>query len=188
MADGQRLVLWAPVDRVSTDALQAAIAAGDVAATVLPGAGPHHPAVALCQAAGVAAFLTAPSAAGADGIHAVGDFATRCATVRSGDVPVGAAAVTRHEAMELGEAGAAYIWFGTPDVPESGCRDLAAWWTPLFEIPAVASGAATIEDLAALVATGAEFVAIGPALLATAERAAAAAAHAQSLIDARVAA
>lgn len=185
----QRLVLWAPAAEVTVDTVAAAIAAGDVAAAVLPGTNAGHEAVALCQREGVAAFVTDEPVAGADGLHAAGEFAARRTAVKASKAgAVGAEAATKHEAMELGEAGAAYIWFGAPDVADEASRALATWWTALFEVPAVVAGAATLGDIDALVGSGAEFVALGPALLTGPDGAREAVLYAGAAIAARVAA
>ena len=74
---------------------------------------------------------------------------------------------TRHDAMTAGEAGADYVMFGDPD--EAGNRasfdaiiDRVGWWAEVFEVPCVAY-AAQLEEIDALAAAGADFVAIGGA-------------------------
>jgi thiamine-phosphate pyrophosphorylase len=75
---------------------------------------------------------------------------------------------TRHDAMTAGEAGADYVMFGDPD--EAGNRasfdaiiDRVGWWAEVFEVPCVAY-AARLEEIDALAAAGADFVAIGGAV------------------------
>jgi thiamine-phosphate pyrophosphorylase len=75
---------------------------------------------------------------------------------------------TRHDAMTAGEAGADYVMFGEPD--EAGNRasfdaiiDRVGWWAEVFEVPCVAY-AARLEEIDALAAAGADFVAIGGAV------------------------
>jgi thiamine-phosphate pyrophosphorylase len=75
---------------------------------------------------------------------------------------------TRHDAMTAGEAGADYVLFGDPD--EAGNRasfdaiiDRVGWWAEVFEVPCVAY-AARLEEIDALAAAGADFVAIGGAV------------------------
>jgi thiamine-phosphate pyrophosphorylase len=74
---------------------------------------------------------------------------------------------TRHDAMTAGEAGADYVMFGDPD--EAGNRasfdaivDRVGWWAEVFELPCVAY-AARLDEIEALAAAGADFVAIGGA-------------------------
>jgi thiamine-phosphate pyrophosphorylase len=67
--------------------------------------------------------------------------------------------------MLAAEQGADYVMFGEPDV---GGRRLAfetieervAWWAEVFEAPCVAF-AGGIDEIGPLVATGADFVALG---------------------------
>lgn len=72
---------------------------------------------------------------------------------------------SRHDAMELGEAGADYIAFGIPphveDIATARARqaDLVAWWNEIFEIPCVAFDVTTLDVAAAIAAAGADFVA-----------------------------
>jgi thiamine-phosphate pyrophosphorylase len=75
---------------------------------------------------------------------------------------------TRHDAMTAGEAGADYVMFGDPD--EAGNRpafdaiiDRVGWWAEVFEVPCVAY-AARLDEIDALAAAGADFVAVGGAV------------------------
>jgi thiamine-phosphate pyrophosphorylase len=75
---------------------------------------------------------------------------------------------TRHDAMSAGEAGADYVMFGDPD--EAGNRpsfdsiiDRVGWWAEVFEVPCVAY-AARLDEIDALAAAGADFVAVGGAV------------------------
>jgi thiamine-phosphate pyrophosphorylase len=75
---------------------------------------------------------------------------------------------TRHDAMTAGEAGADYVMFGDPD--EDGNRaafdailDRVGWWAEVFEVPCVAY-AARLDEIDALAAAGADFVAVGDAV------------------------
>ena len=73
---------------------------------------------------------------------------------------------SRHDAMELGEAGADYIAFGVPphveDIATARERqaDLVGWWSEIFEIPCVAFDVSGIEDARALTRAGADFAAL----------------------------
>lgn len=72
----------------------------------------------------------------------------------------------RHDAMELGEAGADYIAFGIPahvedrETARKRREELCEWWTDIFEIPCVAFDVDTAEDAETLAALGSDFVAI----------------------------
>ncbi len=105
---------------------------------------------------------------GCDGVH-VGQDDTPCAEARrivGPDAIVGVSCHdSRHLAMEAGEAGADYVAFGaffptrskrvSAGVPTP---EILTWWSSLFEIPCVAIGGITPENLGPLVAAGADFV------------------------------
>jgi thiamine-phosphate pyrophosphorylase len=110
--------------------------------------------------------------AGADGTHLAGPDALKAALplLKPGRI-VGADGLhSRHDAMMAGEAGADYVMFGEPD-PSGHCPSLdalidrVAWWAELFEIPCVAY-APQLDDIEALAAAGADFIAVGEALFA----------------------
>jgi thiamine-phosphate pyrophosphorylase len=73
---------------------------------------------------------------------------------------------SRHLAMEAGEAGADYVAFGaffpttTKDVSHHADLNLLSWWSAMFELPCVAIGGITTDNVAPLVAAGADFVAV----------------------------
>ena len=104
---------------------------------------------------------------GADGTHVAGMTAFREALERLKPeriIGVGGL-MTRHDAMVAAESGADYVMFGAPD--DSGARpafaaieERVAWWAELFEIPCVGY-AASLDEVAPLVAAGADFVALG---------------------------
>jgi thiamine-phosphate pyrophosphorylase len=107
---------------------------------------------------------------GADGAHLGNVDALRDAVPRL--KPKNIAGVgglhTRHDAMTAGEAGADYVMFGDPD--DAGNRpafdaiiDRVGWWAEVFEVPCVAY-AARLDEIDALAAAGADFVAIGEAV------------------------
>jgi len=127
----------------------------------------------LVQAAG-AAFLVndRPDLAktlGADGVH-VGQDDTAYDEARrivGKDAIVGVTCHdSRHLAMEAAEAGADYVAFGamyptsTKDAKTRATPDLIRWWSELFETPCVAIGGITVENAPALVAAGADFLAV----------------------------
>ena len=172
-------------------ALDAACAAGDVAAVILRLAASDERSLVgllkkLCPAAqerGAAVVVTVPdfsgdlvsvaARGGADGIHieraddeTLRDLRGR---LRDGRI-LGAGGVlgSRDAAMLAGEAGADYLLFGglfadgaAPDRQE--VRERAAWWAEIFETPCIAV-AAQADDVEALAATGAEFVGLESAL------------------------
>ncbi|SMF32873.1 thiamine-phosphate diphosphorylase [Tistlia consotensis] len=195
-----RLILSSPPDLLQEDAgdgsdlqgflrrLLAAVARGDVAAFVLrtegaaaPDAAVRAAVTALCgplQEAGVA-FLVEGRAdlaveLGCDGVQVPANRTTVKAVRRAlgADAIVGALCAAtaegeglRHAAMEAGEAEADYVAF-----PASATEALA-WWAELMEVPCVAWDADP-ADAAALVETGAEFIALAPALWQAADPAA----------------
>ncbi len=68
--------------------------------------------------------------------------------------------------MLAAEQGADYVMFGEPDAA-SGARpafeaieERVAWWAEVFECPCVAY-AASLDEIAPLVAAGADFIALG---------------------------
>jgi thiamine-phosphate pyrophosphorylase len=105
--------------------------------------------------------------AGADGAHLTG-FAAFSAAIDQlkPDRIVGAGGlITRHDAMTAAEAGADYMMFGEPKL--SGERpsfeaviDRVTWWAEVFEAPCVGFAGA-IQEVAALVEAGADFIALG---------------------------
>jgi thiamine-phosphate pyrophosphorylase len=126
----------------------------------------------LGQAAGVAVLVDQEASVavrgGADGIHAGSVSAIGAAReVVKGDRIVGAGGlISRHDAMDAGEAGADYVMFGEPrtdggTLSASALIERAAWWAELFETPCVAYAAA-VEMVAPLAGTRAEFIALGP--------------------------
>ena len=163
--------------------LKAAIEAAPIASALLrPAAGIRidaataRPLVATMQEAGIAALIAegmdTQRKLGADGIHVpwsqdiVREFKTlRQAAPR--ETIIGAdAGRSRHDAMEIGEAGADYVAFGIPPHVEDRAkaaerqRDLVAWWSELFEIPCVAFDVESVEAARRLTAAGADFVSV----------------------------
>jgi thiamine-phosphate pyrophosphorylase len=62
---------------------------------------------------------------------------------------------SRHLAMEAADAGADYVAFDAADL------ELVEWWSGLFEIPCVAVGDITLDNVKPLIASGADFLAVG---------------------------
>ncbi len=103
---------------------------------------------------------------GADGAHLVGIDALQAAlpNLKPERIAGIGGLETRHDAMLAAEAGADYVLFGEPDAtgarpPFEAVRDRVQWWAELFEVPCVGY-AANLDEVAALVEVGAEFVAI----------------------------
>ncbi|MFG1377617.1 thiamine phosphate synthase [Xanthobacter autotrophicus] len=163
------------------DAAAAAVRAGDVAAVVLrvpEGGAPdtgHLRAVAeAIQRHDAAVLVDGPehlvAAAGLDGAH-VSDLRRLDAALRGlkPQAIVGAGGITtRHDAMEAGESGADYVFFGALE-PQAGdapeILDFVAWWAEVFEVPCVGL-AASLDAAEALAQAGADFVALAEALVA----------------------
>jgi len=108
---------------------------------------------------------------GADGVH-LDHAPNQLAMLRErlkGDRSLGVGGLrTRHDAMTAAEAGVDYVMFGEPrpdgTVPALDLvLERAAWWAEIFETPCVAF-APSLEAVAAVAATGAEFVALGGAV------------------------
>lgn len=178
-----RLFLITPLqsdaDRLA-ERIGAALAAGDVASVLVdlePFAPPRRQKIAqsvvqVCAEASVAAIIRNDSQiagrTGADGIHVDGeheDLVTAVERFRPRHI-VGAGRVpSRHEALVVGEMDVDYVFFGRIDRPEGAeadraALDLAAWWSPIVEIPCVAMAAGTRASLEAALETGAEFIAV----------------------------
>ena len=182
-AEAARLMLILPADFADAG-FAAAIEEAGVAAVVVPVAeNPDEravlkrvkPLIEAIQAAGAAALIQGPAdllgKSGADGLHVAGrDAADAAERFRPGKI-VGAGALrSRDVAMEAGEARVDYVMFGEPGAdgghpPLETVAERAAWWAEVFVVPCVAY-APRIEDIPALSATGAEFVAVGAAIFA----------------------
>jgi thiamine-phosphate pyrophosphorylase len=160
-----------------------ALAAGDVAALLLPTDGADAAAARAAVAAvrpvtaahGVALMLQGDPAlavaTGCDGVHLASPDGARAARRALGDLQLGVfCGASRDQAMRAGEDGADYVAFGpyfsapaaggaaTPDA------DLMSWWAALMELPVVAAGAIDAANCAALVRAGADFLAVGDAI------------------------
>lgn len=162
------------------DRLRRALGAGPVAAFQfrVKGIDQHaaaklaEPLQAICAEHDVA-FIINDSASlakrlGADGVHlGQDDDDPREARALLGpDVQIGVTCHdSRHLAMEAGEANADYVAFGafypttTKEVKHRPEPSILSWWSTLFELPSVAIGGITPDNVAPLVAAGADFVA-----------------------------
>ena len=95
---------------------------------------------------------------GLDGVH-LSDAARSVRYARKTlgpDAIVGSfCGTSRHDGMTAGEAGADYVSFGPVGASalEDGQRadpELFQWWSEMIEVPVVAEGALTLEDIRAL--------------------------------------
>jgi len=187
MADAPRLYLTTPpaVDLPAFDlaaftpALEAALAAGDVACLHLAAgrAGWDERGLkslaALAQARGAAVLIDPPAdlrevaRLGVDGVHAAGSNGlAEALQALQPDRIVGAGGLrSRDAAMAAGEAGVDYVMFGEPRAdgsppPPEQVIERCRWWAEVFTTPCVGH-AASPEMVAALAATGVEFIALG---------------------------
>lgn len=155
--------------------LTAALDAGDVACVFCPGEAADAEALRelarLTQNRGVA-FLVADSNLatqfGTDGVHinGIGPVLDRALAALKPHGIVGVGALkSRDDAMRAGEAGADYVMFGGPweDVAPEVIWERTAWWAEVFNTPCVAY-AQDVSEVAAMAATGAEFIALSAAL------------------------
>lgn len=158
-------------------ALEPALGAADVAAVLLrlaPGGesdlvGRIKLLAPIAERAGAALLLDGHAdlvgKSGADGAHLTGIHALEdCIGRLKPDRIAGAGGmITRHDAMLAAEAAADYILFGEPDLngerPSLGAiEERLSWWQEVFEPPCVGY-AASFEEVEALAAAGADFVA-----------------------------
>jgi len=161
--------------------LDAALAAGDVACLQLRLKGVDDAAIAaavaalmpICHAHDVAFILNdRPDLAASlhcDGVH-IGPDDTPYREARALVGPDATVGVTcknsRHVAMELAEAGADYVAFGSffpsPTKADATPADIetVAIWTETTTVPCVAIGGITVENCQPLVQAGADFIAV----------------------------
>ena len=156
--------------------LAAALDAAPIASVLLrPGQTPDAAGlkahVEAIQARGIAALVADDPALArtlrADGVHlsAGSDIAARYGEAREvlgTRYIVGAeAGASRHDAMELGEAGADYVAFGSAaGAVTDDAKDLVDWWSEIFEVPCVGLAATSGADARALAEAGADFIAV----------------------------
>lgn len=148
-----------------TEAVEAALAALAAADRLAGLIAPGTPELAACAAALPTALLAADGDTAADGV--VVDARTEAADAvgtarrRGRDaILLADVGVSRHEAMEAGEAGAdALLFIGEP----AAVRDCVAWWSELFVLPVAAP--ASSDRLDDLVVAGADFLVIEAAPL-----------------------
>ncbi|BCP54945.1 thiamine phosphate synthase [Kaistia sp. 32K] len=153
--------------------------------------------VPVAQANGVAAIVANDTRlfgrARADGLHVDTGLAELKDAIEAlrPDHIVGAGGVaTRHDAMLAAETDCDYIFFGRFDGdtgPQSFDKsfDLAAWWSAMFEIPAIVMGGNTLASVEPAVDAHIEFVALRSAIWNHADGPAAAVAEVNRILAAR---
>lgn len=186
MADrsqGAELMLVLEAGLAAADRLDAVLGAVEAACVALvPAEGRRLaavdllPLVAVGQKRGVAVLVADDARLArtvkADGVHlGVSDrisdrFEDARATVGGRGIVGVDVGRSRHDAMTMGELGADYVAFGIPSFVKDRQTaykrqlDLVAWWAEIFQIPCVATDAATLEQAEALARAGADFVAL----------------------------
>jgi thiamine-phosphate pyrophosphorylase len=177
-----RIYLLAEPDPAAGERVAAAAAAADVACClILPYQGSlvaaaARPIVTAAQGAGVAALIANDAglarALGADGVHlsasrSLGATYAAARQTLGRDGIIGAdVGVSRHDAMLLAEAGAAYVAFGAPAHLSDRSRarerrdELIMWWGEIFEVACVALDVDQPEEAERLARAGADFVAV----------------------------
>lgn len=106
---------------------------------------------------------------GCDGVH-IGQDDGSIRDARAALGPKAIVGVTchdsRHLAMTAGEQGADYVAFGaffdtaTKSPKTRADLDILVWWTELFELPCVAIGGLTLENVSEVIAAGADYIAV----------------------------
>lgn len=186
MAAYTRLVLLAPAGVPISELLpklQAAFAGGPVDAVILS-IGPGDDRARINYAKSVAELVQSQNSvvlidgaseivarAGADGVHLSSPKDLDSALDRDPqhERMIGVGGVrSRHEAMEIAEAGADYVMFGEPRPdgyvpPLEKTLDFTAWWAELFNTPGIGF-ASKIGEVGMIASTGIEFVALGSAV------------------------
>jgi len=127
----------------------------------------------LCQARDVAFIINdRPDIAarcGADGVHIGaddGDYRAARATVGADKIVGVSCYDQRHLAIDAADAGADYVAFGAffdTDTKQARARattDVLEWWSDTIVVPCVAIGGITPANCPAIVAAGADFLAI----------------------------
>lgn len=195
--DRCRLVLMMD-GAASTNTLADALAGGDVASVILAGHGPDGAErlgelVALVQGFGAAAIVAIGAGSGekagdADGVH-VAHGATPIPALRQrlSDAILGVGTQARDAALEAGEAGADYVFFGrllrdTHAEPHPKLLDLARWWAEAVTVPCIVPGGTDLASVVAVAEAGADFVALHSAIFA-ADRPGDAVRRANALLD-----
>jgi len=163
-------------------AIDAALAAGDVAAVLLRLSDADERTLinrvksiaAVVQRRDIALLLDGRpeivGRAGADGAHLTGIEALQdaIATLKPDRIAGVGGLRSRHDAMLAGEANADYVMFGEPDrrgnagrrPPFPDILERVEWWAELFQLPCIGYAAAA-DEIRPLAEAGADFVALG---------------------------
>ena len=163
--------------------LDAALAAGDVACVLFRLKADDSTAkaalktlIARVQAQDVAALLAGDDTRlmghlGADGLHlpyVSDDLVEAVRSLKPARIVGFGGLGSRDDAMTAGESGVDYVMFGDRDGAVDGAvtpwedrLERVAWWAEIFQLPCVAVAHAP-EEVEALAACGADFVALGP--------------------------
>ena len=172
-----RLFLLMPADAsMAASSLDSVLVAGDVACLLLPaglGKADAHALVRAGQAHDVAVLVPDDTQLagqiGADGVHATGPRVLddeAIARHRRDGMIVGCEGInSRHLALEVGERGMDYLFFGRTDRPLEAethpkTATLASWWAQMMAVPCVALAGLADEAVDALALAGVEFVAV----------------------------
>lgn len=159
--------------------LEAALGAADIAAVLVRLADDSESALikrvkaiaSTIQNAGAALLLDSRpelvARAGADGAHMTGADAFEAAVggLKPDRIAGAGGLLTKHDAMLVAERGADYVMFGEPDA-QGRCPhfdqtlDRVEWWQEVFQTPCVGF-ASSLDEVAPLAQTGADFVALG---------------------------
>lgn len=204
--DRCRLVLIVPENddaAAQAKALEDALRGGDVSSVIIPQYGLDDGAfqkraealVAIVQEAGAAALVAGDTRvagrAKADGLHIAGGVEPLEEAVEKFTPKLivgGGNADDRHKALELGEIGPDYIFFGKLEgdiKPEAHPKNVALgeWWASMIEIPAIVMGGSDVASVVAVAESGVEFVALRQAVFGHAGGPAQAVAEANALLD-----
>lgn len=115
--------------------------------------------VPVCQERGVAflfnGHLHLVAETGADGVHVQGPVRGLRRKLPVGAILGAGCGLSRHEAMEAGEADADYVSFGPWGSEAAG---LLSWWQLVMELPCVAAGGIGLAESGPAAAAGADFV------------------------------
>lgn len=182
-SEGSQIYLVLEAGPTSADRLATALQCVDAASVLITpqasgrlDAAEVRPLIEAAQAAGVAALVSENARLArtlrADGVHLgpseniAADY-EEARDIVGGRLIVGVhASKSRHDAMQVAEAGADYIAFGAPDFAkdrESAIArrlDLVSWWAEIFEIPCVAMDVTSPEEARELAAAGADFIGV----------------------------
>ncbi len=161
-----------------TDVVEQALDAGDVACVALraraDGTADRALAERLCALTQnrdteflIEADVSLAGSVGSDGVHIAGDeslYETARAALGEEAIIGVECPPERHVALSLAEKGADYIAI-TGDETDRGTREeFLRWWAEIVEVPVVAWGAESLDEVTALARAGSDFVAVEDAL------------------------